>query len=89
MTNENEYEIKTIADFEKVPDDRLCDCLKEFASCLIGFRASRNEDIRLGLDSFVWIDDGIEMIKSINLTIGDTTENIANPNFPRDTRGHA
>jgi hypothetical protein len=78
-----EYEIKTIADFEQVPDDRICDCIQEFVICLLRTRTAREGDIRLRLEGFTWIDDGIPMVRSCDLRIGDTTENIPNPNFPQ------
>lgn len=78
-----EYQIDTVADFEKVPDDRICDCLQEFVICLLKAREIRKQKPRLSFHGMAWIDDGIPGFRSVNLTIGDTTENIPNPNFPK------
>lgn len=78
-----EYEINTIADFARVPDDRLAQCLREF--CTFALRARRNiklKDIEARLESFTWIDDGIPMVREAHITIGDQIEIIPNPNFP-------
>ena len=62
------YEIATLADFVKVPQDRLCDCLAEFAAFveLIGDIEAMLQDaskatrinIALKPSVFTWIDDG-------------------------------
>lgn len=56
------YKIETVADFLKVPEDRLDDCLKEFAAwvviskSMIGF----SDSCGAGLEviGFTWVDDG-------------------------------
>ena len=78
----NEYEIITVADFAKVPDDRLKDCLQEFAACVLETR--RLNRFALGLDSFTWIDDGIPMIREASIEWPDgTTDAYLNPKFPQ------
>ena len=68
------YELRTVADFLKVPEDRRCICLREFhawlymqeavpdllvaASESLGGGFTR-DDIRLReADVFAWVDDG-------------------------------
>lgn len=75
-----EYEITTVEDFQRVPDDRLADCLQEFVLCLLDTRTLQKQG--LGLRSFVWIDDGIRMIRGIDVTVGKQTEYVPNPHFP-------
>ena len=82
-----EYPMKTIADFETVPDDRICDCLEEFVRLVLRVRIGRAQDPQIGaslhLNSWTWVDDGIQMIRETTLTVGDQTEIIPNPNFPQ------
>lgn len=66
-----QYEICTLDDFQKVPEDRLDDCLFEFKTA-VNMQRSMSEIFKavgegLGLPSelingsmprFVWIDDG-------------------------------
>ena len=54
------YEIRTLSDFLKVPNDRIEDCLKEFAVSLEFLKA--NHEL-MGLENgqmefFNWTDDG-------------------------------
>jgi hypothetical protein len=70
-----EYEVKTFADFEKIPDDRLEDCLQEFCAWVTITRYTKRLLMRadevlngenrvisnvIGTESFVWIDDGLK-----------------------------
>lgn len=71
-----EYRIVTIADFDKVPDDRLSACVQEFVSCLFEFRQLRHAGLRL--ETFTWVDDGIPLVQSVEFE-GET---IPNPVFP-------
>lgn len=79
-----EYEITTVADFAKVPDDRIEDCLREFAGLVISHRINlQRPDFNLLLDSWTWIDDGIPMVRGVGIAIGDQHEYFPNPNFPQ------
>jgi hypothetical protein len=61
----NQYEIKSLVDFNKIPQDRLDACLAEFKVWLgIANLATIAGAIASG---FTWIDDGETNI-SINLT---------------------
>ena len=82
-----EYHIATVADFAKVPDDRLHDCLQEFCGLLINHRINlQRPDFDLRLESWTWVDDGIHMVREVHLTAGDQTETIPNPHFPKPKR---
>jgi hypothetical protein len=82
-----EYPMRTISDFEAVPDDRICDCLQEFVMLVLQVRAGRRKDPKIGaslrLESWTWVDDGIPLIREVSLTMGDRTEIIPNPRFPQ------
>lgn len=64
-----EYTISSLADFAKVPPDRLGACLADFATWLrllpkhaeIEAAASRmlGSTTTLVTDAFIWVDDGI------------------------------
>ncbi len=70
MSKPNEYEIKEVADFLKVPEDRLDDCIDEFKECLKTTRESRatlktladivdqDADVITKFCGFIWVDDG-------------------------------
>lgn len=73
-----EYRIERVSDFLLVPEDRLADCLKEFATCLEIARPAvallreveremegRAPVIEWPLRAFTWIDDGAH-----DITIG-------------------
>lgn len=54
------YEIRTLSDFFKVPNDRIEDCLKEFA---VGLEFLKANHELMGLENgqmefFNWTDDG-------------------------------
>ena len=66
------YEIRTVRDFLAVPEDRIAECLREFAIVLemaragIGLMDAVSDEvtkpgaIRWQLDeTFTWIDDGL------------------------------
>ena len=63
-----QYEIQTVADFLKIPEDRQADCLSEFADSLDTARTMieivKAAGIAAGVDTnptfgpFIWIDDG-------------------------------
>ena len=76
--NPPEYRIQNIQDFLAVPADKRGACLRDFAHWLS--MTDRQNEINAGLvqmfglphgtaplvlDSFVWLDDGIEGISSI------------------------
>ena len=73
-----EYQINTIADFAKVPDDRLSDCIQEFVLCLFQFRAVQHKT-GYALEAFTWVDDGIPMVQAVEVE-GET---IPNQHFPK------
>ena len=78
-----EYKIETIADLQKVPDDRLLDCLKEIVSVVLDARARMGKH-GLALEGVTWIDDGIHEYRGANLLCGDKEEYIPNPKFSGD-----
>lgn len=65
------YEIKSVRDFLAVPEDRIADCLREFATMLEMARAATglldavSDEVaepgairwRMG-ETFTWVDDG-------------------------------
>lgn len=77
-TNKNYY-IKNVMDFLKVPEDRITDCLKEFADFLKLLRPlyelsgkiseTLGEETPIEILDFVWIDDGLK-----NRTVKFTTK---------------
>ena len=58
------YTLKTVEDFLQIPDDRLDECLREFAIALRYVRAveakARDADAKakIHMPYFGWIDDG-------------------------------
>lgn len=84
MPTPAEYHIVTIADFAKVPDDRLAPCLAEFCAHALDLRQNMTHpDVEMRLESFTWIDDGVPMVKGCNIEIGDQRGYFPNPNFPQ------
>lgn len=82
-----EYPISTVADFAKVPDERLEDCLREFVSLIVSHRVNlQRPDFDLRLESWTWIDDSIPAIREVHLMVEDRVENIPNPRFPEWVR---
>jgi hypothetical protein len=61
----NEYEIATLADFLKVPKEKLPECMVDFMGWLV---MKRNESAicaslgaepgQVRIDRFIWLDDG-------------------------------
>ena len=76
-----EYDIATIEDFTKVPNDRLAQCLAEFCAFMQEVRPLMAHG--LAPESFTWIDDGIPMIRGVNLSVNGQEEFLPNPNFPK------
>lgn len=70
-----EYDIKTVQDFLKVPEDRIADCLAEFKEGLDIARPFIEISEMLGTDNifpqFTWIDDG-EKNKTIHVELEKT-----------------
>lgn len=63
MEEAQSYEIRTLDDFLKVPDDRLDACLAEFADAIRIQRRIQSTFDSIGAveifgKSFTWIDDG-------------------------------
>lgn len=80
------YEIRTVRDFLAVPEDRIGECLREFAICLEMARASEalldstahalltNEvadAIEWRFTRFEWIDDGARTV-TLNIDVADS-----------------
>jgi len=69
-----EYDIKTVQDFLKVPEDRIVDCLAEFKEGLDIARPFIEMSEILGqkgvdiFPQFTWIDDG-EKNKTIHVEL--------------------
>ena len=56
------YRIETVADFDMISDDRIEDCLADFASYIAIRRLAAtliDADVARVTDTFVWKDDGI------------------------------
>jgi len=54
------YRIRTVLDFQDVPEDKLDACLKEFRTfvrIIAPFRALVGDCVRVS-DEFTWVDDG-------------------------------
>lgn len=82
----NEYEIKTVADFLKVPEDRIGQCLAEFEGWLRLARSDQTDGLLRTLlgangkflnDCFYWRDDGKPGLSCVNLIDKDTGERFA------------
>ena len=77
----NEYEIKHVADFLKVPEDRLDACLKEFKTFVELSRAHLKvveavaEELGINgrgeVQAFTWIDDGEGKVTIIMQPVDD------------------
>lgn len=63
------YEIRTVADFVKVPADRIDDCLAEFAVALVVGRMAAAISDQIKFPLFTWHDDGKKEAQ-INVEIG-------------------
>lgn len=74
-----EYKIETIADFAKVPDDRLEECLGEVMVMILDGRELKKGGLEV--ERVIWIDDGIPGVRGVNLLVGDQKEYIPNPHF--------
>ena len=79
-TPHNSYRIERISDFQKVPNDRLLECLTAVGGCILQTRALAAEGIQT--ECVTWVDDGIDGISGADLHVGDTVERVDNPNFP-------
>ena len=87
----NEYEIRTVEDFAKVPADRLAQCLSEFGAWLRLVREVKEvegflgvitgTEARLGTDRFIWRDDGKPGLGAINLVDKDSGETLGRVDF--------
>lgn len=67
------YEIRTVADFLKVPADRRAACLAEFPKCLEYAEAFGGFLDACGangarFDVYVWTDDGVERVSACSAT---------------------
>lgn len=81
-----EYEIETLADFAKVPVDRLPQCLSEFAGWIALIRDAAEIESLLGditgvpskfnARKFTWVDDGKPGLSAVNVTVKGTGEHI-------------
>ena len=82
-SNGSEYRIEKVADFLKVPEDRLASCLEEFADFLqmsrdmLGITKSLADIIGVEdaskIGAYTWIDDG-KKDKSIRMVPFQNTE---------------
>jgi hypothetical protein len=76
------YRIKSVGDFLAVPVDKRGDCLKDFAfwlsmadkkdaidKALIGLFGIPDDSTPLSITTFVWVDDGIEGISSVEIVV--------------------
>ena len=68
-----EYEIKTLLDFAKIPDDKVKDCLKDFEQWIYLCKLANETTIFLPVEEFIWIDDDKNnmTIRIINPECGD------------------
>jgi len=82
MTTGIEYEIRTLADFEKIPPNKLHSCLDDFRFWLLLIKTTESmpdgvcdalgvepSKIEFDRESFVWIDDGIAGLGDIAFTV--------------------
>ena len=67
------YDIVTLPDFLKVPEDRMSSCLADFKIYLEYCRELQGVD---GIEpiKFVWVDDGFCGISELTLTFGSGAE---------------
>ena len=93
MSEHPEYRIASIADFLKVPEDRLTACLEEFEDWVCILRATDALIRTLAPDhptdsplvteqSFTWVDDGA---RNITMRLDDADgERIVDAHYPED-----
>jgi hypothetical protein len=79
------YEIKTLADFARVPPDRLDACFAEFRECVAYFREmiAMCETIETPLDlpdlGFEWTDDGAPGMSAVEVEVELQTQQQTEP----------
>lgn len=69
-----EYEIRTLADFQKVPNDNLAECLVDFLTLLqMWHEADKapHPEVKVLKDRFIWFDDGSREITQIRIIAED------------------
>lgn len=69
-----EFEIKTVADFLAVPEEKLDECMRDFEHWVKLARAM-GELLGHGVmvvDRFVWVDDGQPGVSSVEVVVGRT-----------------
>ena len=82
----SEYEIRTVADFSKVPEDRLSQCLMEFSGWLRLVREAKEVEgllgtmcgveAKLGTDKFIWRDDRKAGLGAVNVVDKESGETV-------------
>ena len=85
----DEYTIRTVADFAKIPEDKLQECLADFVQflALIRHPAEINKEMQMifelpdgslnfDIDVFCWIDDGIRRSLVLDFLSSETGERI-------------
>lgn len=86
----NEYEIRTAADFAKVPAERIGQCLREFEGWLCLVRSDQTPGLlrtmlgangKLATERFIWVDDGEPGLSVINLIDQATGETVVRVNM--------
>jgi len=90
----DEYTIRTVADFAKIPEDKLQECLADFVQFLAMIRCSAeiNQAMKIALvlpegsvnletDVFHWIDDGKRELSTVAFVVKETGKEIGRINF--------
>ncbi len=66
------YQIRTVADFDAVPDDKIDACISDFLTYCEFRRLSRallDPEVAAVTDFFEWIDDGEEGVSEIRFVV--------------------
>ena len=90
----DEYTIRTVADFAKIPEDKLQECLADFVQFLAMIRCSQKINqaihmefelpegsVNLETDVFHWIDDGKRGLSTVEFVVKETGEKLGRINF--------
>ena len=90
----DEYTIRTVADFAKIPEDKLQECLADFVQFLAMVRCSAeiNQAMKMAFelpegsinvktDVFHWIDSGKRGCSGVEFVAKETGEKLGRINF--------
>ncbi len=77
MINHAQYQLRTVADFSSIPEDRIDACLNDFAAWLRVSRKSNEINnlatvalggtVNFDIGGFKWVDDGVAGISAVDI----------------------